>query len=295
MGKKITYLFLACVVLFSCKNKDDKFKGYSKTMAGLYYKLEGFNDGKEKPSKDMYLKLSMIYKTENDSVFLDTQSQNPTGQIIMPASEATNAGLLGDGIMNMHEGDSMSFMLDAGNLFEKFFKTPLPMFLTKQSMVKVNIKLADLLDKKEYDNEMGKYEETLDTWDVEEQRRVKKYIDDNKLTAVQLDDGMYYINLAEGKGAKPDSTNSVVVNYSAYFMNGRLFDSTYGKAPFEFKMGEEFQVIWGLQQGIKLMKEGGKAKFIIPSYLAFGEEGSSTGIVPPFATVIYEVELIKVK
>jgi len=59
-------------------------------------------------------------------------------------------------------------------------------------------------------------------------------------------------------------------------------------------VGDTAQVITGLEIGIKKMREGGKAKIIIPSQLAFGENGSSTGIVPPYTSVIYEVTMLKV-
>ena len=72
-------------------------------------------------------------------------------------------------------------------------------------------------------------------------------------------------------------------------------DSNYENQPFEYVIGAEEQLIEGLENGVKKMREGEKAKFIIPSHLAFGSSGSSTGLVPPFTTVIYEVELLKVQ
>jgi len=79
-------------------------------------------------------------------------------------------------------------------------------------------------------------------------------------------------------------------------VNGVMFDDTYiFKDPLEFELGKPDQVIEGFMIGLKQMKVGGQASFVIPSQKAFGEEGSSTGIVPPYTTVVYDVELVGIK
>ncbi|MBI2270886.1 MAG: FKBP-type peptidyl-prolyl cis-trans isomerase [Bacteroidetes bacterium] len=286
-----TFLF----VFFSCKHSNEKYPGYTQTSSGLYYKLNAFGDSKHKPSKEDHLKVSIICKTESDSVFWDTQDQNPAGTVILSAFDACSKGLLGNGIMGLTEGDSVTFIIPANELFVQFFQTPLPLFINKSSIVKVDVKLSAVLDTKEYQAELEKYRESLSVWDVEEQRRIRQYIKSKGLNALLQSNGMYYIPQAEGKGPQADSGKTVMIHYSGSFLSGRKFDSSNSNIPFEFRIGDEFQVIWGLGEGIKLMKEGGKAKFIIPSYLGFGENGSSTGIVPPHTTLVYEVELIKVK
>lgn len=301
MKDKLSVFFKWLVVInvslffFSCKHNNEKYPGFTKTSSGLYYKLQAFGDSKQKPSKEEYLKLSITYKTGNDSVFYSTKDQNPTGVVVLSAVDLTSKGLLGAGILNMNGDDSVTFIIDANNLFDNFFHAPLPLFLNKNSMVKADVKLNSILNKNEYEAELKKYEETVAAWDVEEQRRIQQYIKTNNLNALQQPDGMYYIPVLEGTGLPADSGRTVMINYSGYFLDSRKFDSSGDKVPFEFTIGDEYQVIWGLQQGIKLMKAGGKAKFIIPSYLAFGELGSSTGMVPPNTTVVYEVELINVK
>jgi FKBP-type peptidyl-prolyl cis-trans isomerase len=106
---------------------------------------------------------------------------------------------------------------------------------------------------------------------------------------------MYYIKLQAGKGLSPDSGNVALLNYRGTFLNGRCFDFFYESQPFEWMVGQEDQLIRGLEIGVRRMHEGEKAKFIIPSHLAYGSNGSANGIVPPFTTVIYEVELLKVQ
>jgi len=292
------FIFIHSIVLFtlySCHTQTEKYPGFAKNTFGVYFKLNAFGDGTRKISKDDNLKLTLVYKTENDSVFLTTHHQNLTGAVILSGAQVSAAGIFGNSLTTMNEGDSVTFIVEAANLFEYFFQAPLPIFLKENSIVKVEVKLNALLDKNELLTEFKKYSESANLWDVEEQRLIENYITFNKLTANQLPDGMYYIPLQKGIGAQADSGRTISINYKGYFLDGQKFDSTNDSLPFEFVIGEEFQIIWGLQQGIKKMREGEKAKFIIPSYLAFGENGSSTGLVPPYKTVMYEVELIKVK
>ena len=104
---------------------------------------------------------------------------------------------------------------------------------------------------------------------------------------------MYYLPITQGSGARAEKGNVIKMNYTGSFINGKMFESTYERSqPMEFICGEQGQVIKGLESAISLMNEGAKAKFIIPSHLAYGEEGSSTGIIPPYTTVVYEIELL---
>jgi len=287
---------LLLLTIFSCRPKNSAYPGYSSTSSGLYYKLLDFSDARPKPLKGHFFELSVVYKTDKDSIFLDSKNQNPIGTVMLPCDSICNKGLLGEGLMKMNEGDSMSFVLGASDLFSRFFHSNLPLFLTKNSLLKVDARLIRNLDKNEYEAELEKFEEALSTWDVEENRRIKNYLRVHQLPTAEQQSGIFYIPLIQGGGAQADSGKVVQVRYTGRFMDGKKFDDSGASGTlFEFRLGDEYQVIWGLQLGIKLMKEGGQAKIIIPSYLAYGEEGSSTGIVPPYTTVIYEVELIKVK
>jgi FKBP-type peptidyl-prolyl cis-trans isomerase len=109
-----------------------------------------------------------------------------------------------------------------------------------------------------------------------------------------MENGLYFNTLQEVAGKPVEVGDIVTVNYEGRFLNGKFFDSTIKRnQPFEFIYGTEMQVIHGLEDAIGRMREGEKALVILPSELAWGEKGSSTGIIPPFTSVIYEVELIK--
>ena len=109
----------------------------------------------------------------------------------------------------------------------------------------------------------------------------------------QTDSGLRYKIIQKGSGAQAETGKSVSVHYEGSLDNGQVFDSSYRrKDPITFTLGIG-QVIQGWDEGIALLKEGDKARFVIPSYLGYGERGAG-GVIPPNATLVFDVELVKV-
>jgi peptidylprolyl isomerase len=106
--------------------------------------------------------------------------------------------------------------------------------------------------------------------------------------------GLQYTVIEEGDGSAPEEGDIVAVHYRGTLEDETEFDNSYDRGePFQFPLGRGM-VIPGWDEGIALMKEGGKAKLVIPPDLAYGERGAG-GVVPPNATLIFEVELISVR
>jgi peptidylprolyl isomerase len=106
--------------------------------------------------------------------------------------------------------------------------------------------------------------------------------------------GLKYIIIKKGDGAQAEVGKTVDVHYTGYFMDGRVFDSSIERGePISFGCGQA-QVIKGWDEGIALMKVGDKMRMIIPSELAYGANGAG-GVIPPNATLIFDVELMGVK
>lgn len=110
----------------------------------------------------------------------------------------------------------------------------------------------------------------------------------------KTDSGLRYKFINKGNGKKAEKGKTVAVHYSGSLENGRTFDNSYArKKPIEFPLGLG-HVIEGWDEGIALLQVGDKARFVIPSYLGYGSAGAG-GVIPPNATLIFDVELIDVK
>jgi peptidylprolyl isomerase len=107
--------------------------------------------------------------------------------------------------------------------------------------------------------------------------------------------GLQYIEVSPGTGEAPQTGDIVSVHYRGTLEDGTVFDSSYDRGqPISFALGTG-QVIPGWDEGIALMKQGGKARLVIPPNLAYGSRGAGGGIIPPNATLTFEVELVEIR
>ncbi len=124
-----------------------------------------------------------------------------------------------------------------------------------------------------------------------EQAAMDKTLNETYGAAKTTASGLRYITLTEGTGKTPVATDQVTVHYVGTLLNGTKFDSSVDRGqPATFPLN---QVIRGWTEGLQLMKEGGKTKFIIPSELGYGAQGAG-GTIPPNSWLVFDVELIKV-
>ena len=122
----------------------------------------------------------------------------------------------------------------------------------------------------------------------------EKYLSENakKEGVTTLPSGLQYQVLKEGNGKSPKATDKVVCHYEGMLVDGTMFDSSIQRGePATFPLNG---VIAGWTEGLQLMKEGAKYRFFIPYQLGYGERGAGASI-PPFAALVFDVELIEVK
>ena len=121
----------------------------------------------------------------------------------------------------------------------------------------------------------------------------KVFLEENakKDGVITTKSGLQYQVLTEGTGRSPKATDKVRCHYEGWLINGDVFDSSYQRGePADFPLNG---VIPGWTEGVQLMKEGAKYRFFIPYLLGYGERGAGSSI-PPYSTLIFDVELIKV-
>jgi peptidylprolyl isomerase len=112
-------------------------------------------------------------------------------------------------------------------------------------------------------------------------------------TLITTDSGLQYVDITEGTGAMPQSGQRVTVHYTGTLEDGTKFDSSRDRGrPFTFQIGVG-QVIKGWDEGVSTMRVGGQRKLVIPAELGYGSRGAG-GVIPPNATLIFDVELLRI-
>ena len=269
-----TILFLA--LLFSQCNPSSKYPGFTEVEKGIYYKLHIPGENGKKAGENDFYEVRMQNKF-GEKIFFDSDFENARGTLFMQSSASKYFSVLA-------EGDSATFLLPGGDLMMPG--------MPDTGMVEMNVKIVRILSADEVDKL-----EKADDPEMNEQILIQRYLAKNKLTGKPDTAGLYVIPEKVGTGAKPTSGKLVKVKYTGMLFNNHVFDSNgpENAAPFSMIWGQEGQMLPGIINALSHMKAGGKAKIILPSPLAFGADGSSTGIVPPHTPVVYEVELFSVE
>jgi FKBP-type peptidyl-prolyl cis-trans isomerase FkpA len=285
---RITLIVIILFAAFGCK--ENPYPSFTEVDGGaIYYKLHMFGDNRETAKVGDYITADISYLTMGDSLFFK-------GKRTFQLAESGFVGSIEQCFMMMAQDDSASFIISADGLFEKTLETNLPSFIAPNSNMKVGIRMYMIRSEVEYQREKEEFLAWIEDFGDYEQTVLRHFIEEQKINIEPSESGMYFIPLEQGDGRKVEKGDIVTVNYEGKFLNGEFFDSTVKrKQPFEFVYGTEWQVIRGLEEAIGKMRKGDRALIILPSELAWGADGSSTGIIPPFTSVIYEIELIDVR
>ncbi|MBK8806362.1 MAG: FKBP-type peptidyl-prolyl cis-trans isomerase [Bacteroidales bacterium] len=287
--KIIIYITLGIIVtfLYSCKQTSE-YEGYSIFQSGLEYKLIEIGEPDAiTPKINDFVTILISYATIKDSIFFLNKRKIQITQPQYPSS--IDACLL-----SMKIGDSTSFIINAQHFFEKTLKVQCPSFIDSCKNFKINIKLLEIQSNEDYIRQKNEFLAWIEDFGKYEKVYLQNYLINNKIDTTPQEDGLYKLLIKKGNGIIPKKGDTLMINYEGRFLNGQFFDSTIKrKRTFEYIFGTEWHVIEGMEKALGLMQEGEKSLFIMPSSLAFGQTGSSSGIIPPYTSVIFEVEILK--
>lgn len=267
-------------------------------------------EGSEKAVNGDFLLYHLKISTEGDSVFYSTDDQPFPGYLLANDSIPANNGM-DEIFLSLKKGDSIAFEAPA----KVIFGNNQPPFLNAEEIVKVRLGAFNIMDEAgiqayfeevmaaEEANRAERAKELL----VEEGATIEAYAAENGLDVEKTENGLYYVIETEGTGEAMTPGTTMYVNYAGYLMDGTLFDTSYediAKAnnvynpqrpyePLSVNVGMG-QVIPGWDEGLMLLKNGSKAKFLIPSPLAYGENGTGGGIGPN-SILIFDVEVTDVQ
>jgi FKBP-type peptidyl-prolyl cis-trans isomerase len=285
---KIFSLLLMIFVLFSCSN-ESKYPGYSISDSGIYYKLHEFGSSEKNVKTGDYISADISYQTMEDSTFFE-------GRRTVRVTQPEYKGSIDACFLMLSKGEKATFILPAHQFFHKTLETNLPDFLGESDSMKITVDLIDVQRKAEFMKEKEAFLKWIEDFGDYEKEVLQQFLREQKIDKTPTKSGLYHVTLEKGKGPRVEQGDTVVVHYEGKFLNGKFFDSTkQRKQPFEFVYGHEMQVIKGMEEVIGRMREGERALAILQSDVAFGKTGSSTGIVPPYTSVIYEINLIDVR
>lgn len=273
----IAILVMVTVGFLGCSSR---FTGFEKSGSGLYYKIIAQGEDTVKAKTGDFIALEMKYTTEKDSLLFDSRTgmQGQSIRFQLPPSDFP--GDLYEGISMLAPGDSGVFMINADSLFRKTFKMPqLPDFIDSNSYLKFYIKLISANPVEE----LAAAEVTIR----------EQFMQQNNLVTDPKASGLYYIETVAGKGEKIDSGDIVQLHFILSLADGTPVFSSYDRGqPITMNYGKPFDTP-GFDEGIGYMREGGKSTFVVPSEIAFGAGGRG-GQIPPFSTLVYNVEVIDV-
>jgi FKBP-type peptidyl-prolyl cis-trans isomerase len=258
---------------------------------GIYY-IEKVKGKGKSPLKDDYATVHfVVYKLDGEKLFSTYESNNEPldfqigGRFENPGFQKAVEKMATGGKCEALVPSAMAFGAQgAGQIVPPFtplfYEIELTGIMSKEQFDK---KQADIEAKKQAEAAMKEQQESID---------LQKYLKDNNIQGVTKPSGLIYVETLAGTGKSPVSGKNVKVHYTGKLLDGTTFDSSVGKEPLEFPIGQG-QVIPGWDEGISLMKEGGKATLIIPSKLGYGSRGAG-GVIPPFASLVFDVELVEV-
>jgi FKBP-type peptidyl-prolyl cis-trans isomerase FkpA len=287
--KNLLTVFIMTVAVFSAGcSRFSKYPGFKKAKHGIYYQLHTLGEDTVKAVPGDYITVNLSYLTMEDSVFFRGSRKF---QVSRPAYE----GAVDECFMMLATGESATFIIRADNFFSITLQSDLPRFLEPGGTMKMDVEMIEIQKENDYIREKEAFLSWIEDFGEYEKVILHQFISEEELDVSPLPSGIYYLNLKPGNGKKVELGDTVTINYEGRFLNGKFFDSTVKRRqPFQFVYGTEWQVIKGLEEAIGMMSEGEKSLFILPSDLGFGNRGSSNQVIPPFTSLIFEVEILKV-
>jgi len=278
MKKILSLIILVAVIFSACTQK------FEKTESGIQYRIINTSDDARAVTKGDQVMIHMVGKLDyNDSLIFDSYKNSKPYYI--PSDEPT----LGSVLQVLHKGDSAQFMVSSDTLFLKSFGQPRPAGIKEGALIKFVVKVEDVYNQEEMRKKISEQNGEIR---IKDSVACETYL--KSLTGVtKTASGLNYIVVKSSTGKQAIKNSKVTVKYKGMLLDGTIFDQSKPENPtFNFVVGLG-QVIPGWDEGLAIMKEGESFKFIIPYQLAYGPQGA--GPIPPFSSLIFEVELLKVE
>ena len=299
MKKIVIILGIAVIGLASCKQ-------FKKGEGDMMYKIHEDKSGDSIKEGD-FVAFNAIEKTEEDSVLYSSYDYDRPSLLVKEKS--LFKGDLFAALGFLSEGDSATFKINIDSMVAKMGR-PKPantkgkylLYILKIDKVIPKGKLTDSVFRAQIDSYLKVEQDKAKNGEA---AKFNAYILKEKVKPSVTASGLNYIITQEGTGPKPVAGDTVKVNYTGKFLGGKVFDTSYPEVakkagtfnaqrpyePLSMPVGMNGSIP-GFEEGLMLFSKGTKATIILPSKLAYGEQGSQG--IPPFTPLVFEIEMVNI-
>jgi FKBP-type peptidyl-prolyl cis-trans isomerase len=255
----------------------------------------------------------LFAKSNGKDTLLMSSIGMPPGQSTMLVKNPDSVSYVGsfeEYLKNMHLKDSVTLWFSVDSLFSKIMRREMLPGIDKGTKARLELSITKIIPKAQLDKmraeqqkmmeeqqkaqeeQMRKMQEENEKQKPIDDKKLKDFLAKNKINAKKSESGLYYVIKTEGTGAAVGRGDMVSLFYKGSLLDGTEFDSNVGKDPFTFP-ALSMQVVPGFDEGVALLKQGGKADIYIPSYLGYGGQGQ--GKIPPYSILKFEIEVTKIE
>ncbi len=256
-------------ILFCLAACQSKYDGFHKTSKGLYRKVFVIGDEQIQPVRGSIVRYNLTIRDQNKQI----KSVHKNAFLQLNGQDHFFSKIF----LELYQGDSVCYIKPDNNQEDDLY---------------YYIKLEKVFSSQQ---QRLAYQDFVLRSERKELASIQKFISSDtssyhKILGLYIDkpDSVYRKQRKKG--------DQLTIKYTGRFLNGEVFESTKMlEKGFQFNYGDPGQVIKGIEIALSMMRAGEKSKIILPSYLGYGEQGSSSGIVPPYTAITYEIELVDVQ
>ncbi len=276
---------LIMLALIAAACNDSPLDGGSRMAEDVYWRLNLLGDGERTPtdSDSVHVRVRMAAPGASPGSWFSTEQWYPMGE-----GRRTSAYF-----GRLRQGDSASVLLRSSNAPWAELGASVPPMISDTNWVQMELSIKEIRSLKE-SRELA-HAALMARTEADEERILNEFLARSEFPWKQSMGIWYVLDSTAGKGARIQSGQLVTMTYVASFLdNGDVFDEQSAKeGGLTFRLGDPDQVVKGLEAAAHLLPvTGGSGRFIIPSELAFGSNGSSSHIVPPWTPVLYEITVL---
>jgi FKBP-type peptidyl-prolyl cis-trans isomerase FkpA len=284
MLKKLSVVMLAASALVGCNQNRVEVK------EGVKIQIHSHDDKAKKLKEGDIVSFLIRIKTSSDSLLQESiDVSKPARDMVQPVGQAGYKGSLQDGLRLLSVGDSATIYVPVDSIAKAGGQ--LPPFLKKGTDIKYSIKILKVQSKAEFEKDMAaeqaKAKVESDARKAQLPQLIADYVKKTGLSFKTTASGLQYTVAQEGTGNSPKNGDVCKCNYVGKFLDGKIFDQNKG---IDMPIGG---MIPGFNEALMLMKKGGKATFVIPPAIGYGEQGG--GPIPGNTPLVFEVELLDFK